>query len=390
MNKDHKRLLIHIGLFIVTLITTTLAGVEWMYSKYLLWVPEEYQMTWSDFLGGFQFSVPFLLILSFHEFGHYFTARYHKIAVTLPYYIPLWLGFLPGFPSFGTMGAMIRIKDRIYSLKHYFDVGVSGPIAGFVIALGVIWFGFTHLPEPEYIFQIHPEYEQYGLDYADHVYNDQEGTSFQFGPNIIYWFFENHVADPELLPHPNEIIHYPYLLAGYLALFFTALNLLPVGQLDGGHIIFGLFGPKRHKIISRVLFTAFLFYSGLGLLKITDLRDVSLESSFQFLMWILLYLYFLYSTARSMFESKQDRLMFAAILLASQFLVNMLFGVEGYTGWLLFAFIVGRFLGVDHPPVAIKEPLSTGRVIIGWIALIVFVLCFSPEPFILEVQGISE
>jgi membrane-associated protease RseP (regulator of RpoE activity) len=390
MNKDRKRLLIQLALFVVTLLATTVSGAEWMYSKYVFWVDEAYQMEWSDFVGGFQFSIPFLLILSFHEFGHYFTARYHKIGVTLPYYIPLWLGFLPGFPSFGTMGAMIRITDRIYSLKHYFDVGVSGPLAGFVIAIGVIWYGFANLPEPEYIYQVHPEYEQYGLDYADHVYNDEEGAAFKFGPNITFWLFETYVADAERIPHPNEIIHYPLLLAGYLALFFTALNLLPVGQLDGGHIIFGLFGPKRHKIISRVLFTIFLFYSGLGLIKVTDLQDVSLSSSFQFLLWILLYLYFLYATARSIFEDKQDRLTYAAIILASQFLVNLFFQVEGYTGWLLFAFIVGRFLGVDHPPVVHKQPLSTGRVILGWIALIVLVLCFSPEPFILEIQGISE
>lgn len=390
MNKDQKKLLNHIALFVITLVTTTLAGAEWMYSKYILWVPEEFLMTWEDFLGGFHFSLPFLLILSFHEFGHYFTARYHKIQVTLPYYIPFWLGFIPGFPSFGTMGAMIRIKDHIYSLKHYFDVGVSGPVAGFVIALGVIWYGFTNLPEPEYIFQIHPEYEQYGLDYADHVYDNDEAISFKFGPNITYWFFETYVADPARMPNPNEIIHFPYLLAGYLALFFTALNLLPVGQLDGGHIIFGMFGPKRHRIISRVLFSAFIFYAGLGLITVTDLQDVSIGSSFEFLLILIVYVYFLYATAHSMFKSKQDRWMFAAIMMTTQFVINFLFQVEGYSGWLLFGFLVGRFLGVDHPPVLDNRPLSSTRKVLGWIAVIIFILSFSPEPFILEVPEVTE
>lgn len=380
MDKERKRLLIQVALFVATVITTTIAGAEWMYSKYVWLVPEA-QMTWSDFLGGFEFSLPFLFILTCHEFGHYFTARYHKIRVTLPYYIPVWLGFIAA-PSFGTMGAMIRIREQIYSLRHYFDVGISGPLAGFIVAMGVIWYGFTHLPEPEYIFQVHPEYEQYGLDYAEHVY-EEDVYSFRFGTNVIYWFFEHYVADPERMPNPNEVIHYPWLLAGYLALFFTALNLLPIGQLDGGHILFGLFGSKRHRIISMVLFTIFLFYAGLGLVTIHDLRDVSAESTFGFLVLLLGYFYFLYISSHSLFRKKQDRWMFAAIMLTSQFAVNALFRVEGYSGWLLFAFLLGRIMGVGHPPVLESSPLSTGRKILGWIAFIIFIISFSPEPFIL-------
>lgn len=381
MHKERKRLLIHIALFVITVITTTIAGAEWMFSKYVWLVEEDALMTWQDFLGGFEFSIPFLLILTFHEFGHYFTARYHKIQVTLPYYIPLWLGFI-GMPSFGTMGAMIRIREQIYSLKHYFDVGVSGPLAGFVIAMGVIWYGFTHLPEPEYIFQIHPEYEQYGLDYADHVYENDMPT-FQVGNNIIFWFFANYVADPERMPNPNEVYHYPWLLAGYLALFFTAINLLPIGQLDGGHIIFGLFGMKKHRMISTVLFTLFLFYSGLGLITVRDLADIGTGSTLTFLALLLGYLYFLYICTRSMLEKTQDRWMYAAVMLTTQFVVSYLFQVEGYPGWLLFAFLLGRVMGLGHPPVLNNTPLTAGRQILGWLALIIFILSFSPKPFIL-------
>lgn len=352
-----------------------------MYGKYIFF--SDPPMSWDDFVGGFEFSIPFLLILTCHEFGHYFTSRYHKIRVTLPYYIPLWLGFI-GAPSFGTMGAMIRIKDHIYSLKQYFDVGVSGPLAGFVIAMGVIWYGFTHLPEPEYIFQVHPEYEQYGLDYADHVY-EEAAVSFQFGNNIIYWFFENYVADPERMPNPNEVIHYPWLLAGYLALFFTALNLLPIGQLDGGHIIFGLFGTKKHLIISKVLFTLFLFYAGLGLITISNLQDVSIFGTLEFLVLLLAYFYFLYICSHSMFENRQDRWLFAAVMLTAQFVVSYLFRVEGYSGWLLFALLLGRVMGVGHPPVLDNTQLSTGRKILGWVALAIFILSFSPQPFILVI-----
>lgn len=381
MQEERKRLFIQITLFIVTVITTTIAGAEWMYSKMIFFT--EPTMSWDDFMGGFEFSIPFLLILTCHEFGHYFTARYHDVKVTLPYYIPLWLGFI-AYPSFGTMGAMIRIREQIYSLKHYFDIGVSGPIAGFVVAMGVIWYGFTHLPEPEYIFQVHPEYEQYGLDYADHVY-DEEVISFQFGNNIIYWFFENYVADPERMPNPNEMIHYPWLLAGYLALFFTALNLLPIGQLDGGHIIFGLFGFSRHRSISKVLFTLFLFYAGLGLITVRDLEDISTGSTLGFLVLLLGYLYFLYICTYSLFSSKYDRWLYAAVMLTLQFVISYLFDVEGYSGWLLFALLLGRVMGLGHPPVLDNTPLSTGRRVIGWIALIIFIISFSPEPFVLIV-----
>jgi len=384
MIKKHKQLLIHIGLFLLTIITTTLAGAEWMYSKYVLWVDEDLLMTWDEFMGGFQFSIPFLLILTFHEFGHYFTARHHNIRVTLPYYIPMWLGFILS-PSFGTMGAFIRIKDHIYSLKHYFDVGISGPLAGFVIAIGVIWYGFANLPEPEYIYQVHPEYEQYGLDYADHVYDNDSTASFRFGSNAIFWFFEEYVADPARMPHDNEIIHYPLLLAGYLALFFTALNLLPIGQLDGGHILFGLIGARRHEKVSKVLFSIFLFYAGLGLISIQDMADVGLESSLHFLILIGAYLYFLFICSASMFKSRQDRWMFAAIMFSAQFIVHYLFQWEGYSGWLLFGLLLGRFMGVVHPPVLDNTPLSIERKLLGWVALIIFILCFSPQPFILDI-----
>ncbi|MEQ9305022.1 MAG: site-2 protease family protein [Marinoscillum sp.] len=425
MNKEKKQLLLQIVLFVITLITTTIAGAEWMFSKYLFWVREESTMTWSDFLLGFQFSIPFILILSVHEFGHYFTARYHHIKVTLPYYIPMWLGFILA-PSFGTMGAFIRIKEHIYSLKHYFDVGISGPLAGFVIAIGVIWYGYSHLPEPEHIFEIYPEYEQFGLDYADHVYsyefsrlqdslrylelraedslasvNDTSSNwsgypcfqaaesypSMYFGKPVIFNLAEALIVseqDKIKIPNDQEIMHNPYLLAGLLALFFTALNLLPIGQLDGGHILFGLVGEKRHFLVSRVLFTCFVFYAGLGLVSIKDLPDVGINSTFEFLFVILIYLYFLYVCAHSLFETKTNRMTFAAVIFTTQFLTNFIFGFEGYSGWLLFAFLLGRVLGVRHPSVMDNRPLSTGRKVLGWIALLIFVLCFTPEPFVID------
>lgn len=376
LDKKKKTLLIQIGLFILTVITTTLAGAEWSRNSFII-----LGMSWDDFLAGFEFSIPFLGILTVHEFGHYFTARYHKIKVSLPYYIPMWLGFIGG-PSIGTMGAFIRIRENIVSRLKYFDVGVSGPIAGFVVALFVLWYGFTNLPSEDFIYDIHPEYLEYSS--VDEAIEATDGFAIKLGGNLLFDFFMNYVADPERLPHQNEIIHYPWILAGYLALFFTALNLLPIGQLDGGHVLFGLVGPKQHAIISRVLFTAFLFYAGLGWLTTADLENTSMESIGSFLISLGAYLFIIYWCSFSIFKETRDRLLYATVLLTVQFLLSSLFQLEGYSGWLLFALLIGRFIGVDHPPVIDNRPLSTGRKVLGWIALIIFVICFSPQPLVVD------
>ena len=125
--------------------------------------------------------------------------------------MPFWFGFLL-VPSIGTMGAFIRIKEAVSSRVKFFDIGIAGPLAGFVAALGVLSYGFTHLPPPEYIFEIHPEYAEYGLDYADHVYQD-ETLSFKVGNNLLFAFFEKYVAtDPASVPNHDELVHYPWFV----------------------------------------------------------------------------------------------------------------------------------------------------------------------------------
>jgi membrane-associated protease RseP (regulator of RpoE activity) len=123
MNSDQKRVLLQLVLFIITFITTTLAGAEWTYGR-SIFAPN---YSWSDFFSGLEYSVPFLLILTVHEFGHYFAARYHKIKVSLPYYLPM----PPMQFSIGTMGALIRLREKVYSKKQNFDIGLAGPLAGF-------------------------------------------------------------------------------------------------------------------------------------------------------------------------------------------------------------------------------------------------------------------
>lgn len=368
MNSDQKRVLLQIGLFIATLITTTIAGAEWAYGRSVL-MPD---YTWQDFFSGLHFSIPFLLFLTFHEFGHYFTARYHKIKVTLPYYLPIPTFLLPN--PIGTLGAVIRIRERIYSKTQNFDIGLSGPLAGFVIGLVTLFYGFTHLPEPEYVFQFHPEYEQYGLDYADHVYKNQKENTMDLtiGKNLIFLFFETYVADPARVPNPHEIMHYPVIFAGFLALVFTFLNLFPVGQLDGGRVIYGLFGFRIHRIIASVFFVGLLLYSGLGLVTPNTPN----------LIWVIpASIAFLYVALTGLGMSQRDTIMYSLVIFAVLFALGWQFPqLKGYSGWLVFVLIIGRLVGVQHPPTQIEEPLDSKRIFLGWLTLIIFILCFAPAP----------
>lgn len=412
MGPKTKTAAIHLGLFLATLVTTTLAGGEWTFGKYVT----STSYTLDDFLAGLGFSLPFLAFLTTHEFGHYFTARWHKVKTSLPYFIPLWL---PIMPTIGTVGAVIRIKERISSRRVNFDIGIAGPLAGFVVSLGVLFYGFTHLPEQEYLFQIHPEYEQYGSEYAEHVYEaehlmaqdsiliqqlliqdslrhvasdttsreawvppelNQEGAQYPLlyvGSNLIFRLFETYVvSDKSQIPSRYEIYHYPWLFAGFLALFFTALNLTPIGQLDGGHILYGLVGPKWHRIVASIALVLMVFYAGLGLINPHELDGDT---------WAPLkiggYIWFLLIVFSRMKLSTQMRIILALSIFVIQFgwaFLNP--DILGYPGWLVFAFLVGRVLGVDHPVPINDQPLDLKRKILGWMALIIFILCFSPEP----------
>ena len=363
-----KEYLIHGLLFFLTLGAATLAGGEWVFGKSIL-VSGEAFLTWEYFLKSMAFSIPFIGILLIHELGHFFTSLYHKVKCSLPYFIPAWLGFL-GAPSIGTFGAIIRMKGFVNSRKKFFDIGVAGPIAGFMVALGVLVYGFTTLPPAEYIYSVHPEYadpnfQGYGEDVLD----------FELGGNLLFWGMEQVLADPDRMPEMSEVIHYPFLFAGYLALFFTALNLLPIGQLDGGHVVFGLF-PRYHKEISLVIFTLFLAYSGLGVISpIMPLEELIIR--------IPLYVGFLYICYSRSHLSLQTKLTIALTLAAGQYALAFLKPEwEGYQGWLFFAFLLGRVMGIRHPEVSDVEELDGKRKVIGWLAILIFALCFSPKPFI--------
>jgi membrane-associated protease RseP (regulator of RpoE activity) len=178
---------------------------------------------WSDpswLLQGLPFSLSLLFILLAHEFGHYCTCRYYHVDASLPYFIPA--------PTFiGTMGAFIRIRSPLFSRQILFDVGVGGPLAGFVCLLPFL---------------------SIGLAFSKVVPGMAHRGDVLFGTPPVLWLLEN-VIFPGV-PSSDIYLH-PVARAAWVGVFATALNLLPIGQLDGGHILYSFIGEK-HKALSRV------------------------------------------------------------------------------------------------------------------------------------------
>ena len=216
-------------LLAATLVTTTVVGAA-MQHDFERNVPfdiEQMFRTWSllwnspgRLIDGLPFSLTLLAILLAHEFGHYLACVYYRIDASLPYFLPS--------PFFGTFGAFIRIRSPIYSKRALFDVGIAGPLAGFVFllpALGV------------------------GLAFSKVVPGIGQHTTFHFGvpalERLLEWMVFPGAAAGDIYLHPVG-------RAAWIGVFATALNLLPIGQLDGGHILYARW-PNAHKMVSKVL-----------------------------------------------------------------------------------------------------------------------------------------
>lgn len=370
-----KKYRTHILLFLATVVTTTLAGAEWIYGSSFL----SGQMNFAQFRQGFWFSIPFLGFLTTHEFGHYFMARIRKVRVTLPYYIPGWLGI---FMSIGTFGAFIRIKDHITSKRDYFDIGIAGPLAGFVVSVITLIVGFIYMPGDEFVYHIHPEYLKYDGNYRD-ILNSPANPmeAITLGKSLLYRFLESTFGDPALLPHPYELSHYPLILAGFLGLLFTAINLLPIGQLDGGHILYALVGRKVFNVLSPVALVMLVTFSGLGIFTVDDFQTVRYEGQWKLLLQFLFYVYFVYLCFSKIFTQRINNWVLALSVVFGQLLLTKYFpGIAGYPGLLAFGFLLGRILGVYHPPTVDTRPLGAVRMLLGWLAMVIFVICFIPYP----------
>jgi len=204
---NYRRHLIFFGL---TFVSATLASV---WPALVSGVDPALLFTWPVIEAGLWYSIPVLTILSAHEFGHYFACRYYNVDATLPYFIPAPL-FLAG-----TLGAVIRIKEPFPSKRALFDIGVAGPLAGFIALVPFLIIGMTMStvgPVPE--------------------------GALYFGEPLLWkllewWFFG-------LIPPGMDVMLHPLGFAAWWGMLATALNLLPFGQLDGGHIVYSLLGRR--------------------------------------------------------------------------------------------------------------------------------------------------
>ncbi|MCB0732065.1 MAG: site-2 protease family protein [Ignavibacteriae bacterium] len=276
----------------------------------------------NSLLIGLPYSLSALFILATHEFGHYFAAKFHKVKATLPYFIPI--PPISGFLNFGTMGAVIKTRSEIPTNKAMFDIGVSGPIAGFIASLIVLIYGFTHLPSQDYLLAIHP-------DYFDPSYG-KETISLQFGNNILFLFLKELFTNPsDFVPPMTEVYHYPYLMTGWFGLLITSMNMIPVGQLDGGHVVYSMFGSKIQEAVASISLIV------LVVLGVSGIVDGALELNFGF----------------------------------------------GWSGWLFWGIILLLIIKVKHPPVRHFEQLDLTRKFLGYFSLLILIVCFAPSPFII-------
>lgn len=235
-------------------------------------------------LTGLPFSLTLLTILMAHELGHYIACVYYGVDATLPYFLPA------PTPFTGTMGAFIRIRSPIHSKRILFDVGIAGPLAGFVFlvpALGV------------------------GLAFSKVIPGINHQGTIQMGTPALLWLLQKVIFTG--VPASDIYLH-PVARAAWVGMFATALNLLPVGQLDGGHIVYALLG-RSHKWVTHTFLLALLPMGKL---------------------W------------------------------------------NGWWFWAALLFFIAR----KHPPVYDETDVGPGRVRLGVLALVIFILCFSLAPIL--------
>ncbi|MBI4955346.1 MAG: site-2 protease family protein [Myxococcales bacterium] len=285
-----QRLLLPLGLFLATLFSVFLMGSIYETPA----DAPEVVGGWLEQLrllpSGWPFAVPLMAILVTHELGHYVAARIHRVPASLPYFIPL-----PKLSPFGTMGAVISMPTRIKSRNALLDIGAAGPLAGLVVAIPVLVIGLLQ-SEVKAV----------------------SSPSLQEGQCLLYMLLKLLVVGP--IPEGSDVYLSSTAFAGWAGLLVTSLNLIPIGQLDGGHIGYALFGA-RHERVGRVL-----HYS----LPLVYLYNLLVYRSFEVgLVWVV---------------------------------------------WFVLLMLVRR-----HPPTEPGE-LSKGRRAVAVLCLVLFVLLFMPTP----------
>lgn len=231
-----RRIVAPVALFLLTLLTTSFVGSQLSRNflanrpafnfeedlAVLSRVADNPAVLWE----GLPFAVSLLTILLAHEMGHWVACRYHRLDATLPYFLPA--------PTFiGTLGAFIRIRSPIYTRRALFDVGVSGPIAGFIVLLPFLGAGLA-------MSRVIPGIAKQG--------------DLEFGEPLLLWLGSQLVFPG--VPAADIALH-PIARAAWVGMLATALNLLPIGQLDGGHILYAFFG-SWHRLLSRLFVAALI------------------------------------------------------------------------------------------------------------------------------------
>jgi hypothetical protein len=282
----------HVLLFALTLVTTTLVGALHYAGFRARFDPHSLQLNWWSLAGGLWYSLPTLLILGAHEMGHYVACRYYNVDASLPYFLPLL------FPTVefqtGTLGAVIRIREAFQTRTALFDIGIAGPIAGFLVLIPTLFLGLSMselLPAPTQLS---------GVELG-------EPLLFQWSTRVVLGTAQDGYA----------LNAHPMVFAAWLGMLATALNLLPFGQLDGGHISYAVFGRASTVISVATVGTAVVM-------------------TFVTFSWFLL----------------------------TVMMLVMLF-----------------VLGPRHPRVIHEyEPLGPGRRRLALVALVILIICFTPVP----------
>lgn len=282
---------IHWLLFFATGLTTVAAGA--MQQGVIPW-----ETPWQLY-KGLPFSLTLLIILLCHEMGHYLMARYHQLDVSLPYFLPA-----PPIPFLiGTLGAFIRIRSPILNKPALLDVGAAGPLSGVLVTLPLLVIGLQ-LSDIQVV-----------SSNAGELAGIVLGESILF--KIMCWLTLGS------LPDNHNIIMHPMAFAGWIGLLVTNINLIPVGQLDGGHVSYALFGERSQQIAKIFILLLIVF----GLVS-----------------WY----------------------------------------VWSWYGWLLWVVLL-YFMGFGHPPpLQYWVPLDRKRRIIGYFTVAVFILTFMPVPFLIQ------
>jgi membrane-associated protease RseP (regulator of RpoE activity) len=298
----------NVVLFALTVLSVFAAGRSSVIAAGL--VPEES----AQLLDGWPFALPFLLIFVFHEFGHWILARLHQVPASLPYFIPV-----PFLSWFGTFGAVIVMPERIRSRNALLDIGAAGPLAGMLVAIPTMVIGLK-------LSVVGPQLT--------------EGY-IQEGQGLLYLLVKRLVLGP--IPDGQDVQLHPTAFAAWGGFLITMINLVPWGQLDGGHVAYALFGERQNRFARWV-------HAALPVLFIYNMLQFSLPS------W-----------RRGM------PLDFAEVFGNSTF----------WLFWFVLLVVMGRLHGGSHPPFEPGE-LSPGRRRVAWLTLALFALLFMPTPYALH------